>query len=66
VQVCRCASKRQAPQVRDGYLADLLLVRGNPVEDVRILQDRDNLAMVMKDGAVHATDLPALARMSAV
>jgi imidazolonepropionase-like amidohydrolase len=53
-------------QVRDGYLADLLLVRGNPVEDVRILQDRNNLAMVMKDGAVHSTDLPALAGVSAV
>ncbi len=39
--------------VKEGYLADLLLVRGNPVENVKILQDRDNLIMIMKDGAYH-------------
>jgi imidazolonepropionase-like amidohydrolase len=37
--------------VREGYLADLLLVDGDPTRDVRILQDRDRLAMIMKDGA---------------
>jgi imidazolonepropionase-like amidohydrolase len=39
--------------VREGYLADLLLVKGNPVEDVKLLQSRDNLLMIMKDGAYH-------------
>ncbi|HWA44253.1 MAG TPA: amidohydrolase family protein [Hypericibacter adhaerens] len=39
--------------IKDGYLADLLLVRGNPTENVKILQDRDNLIMIMKDGAYH-------------
>ena len=39
--------------VRENYLADLLLVNGDPTEDVRILQDRDNLLMIMKDGAYH-------------
>ncbi len=34
-----------------GFLADLLLVNGDPTQDVRILQDRDNLLMIMKDGA---------------
>ncbi len=28
-----------------GYLADVLVVRGNPAEDVRVLQDRDNLRL---------------------
>ncbi len=36
-----------------GFLADLLMVNGDPTEDVRILQDRDNLLMIMKDGAYH-------------
>lgn len=40
-------------QVREGYLADLLLVDGDPTRDVRIMQDRDRLAMIMKDGAIH-------------
>jgi imidazolonepropionase-like amidohydrolase len=36
--------------VRPGYLADLLLVDGDPLADVRILQDRKRLAFVMKGG----------------
>jgi len=39
--------------VKDGFLADLLLVQGDPVKDVSILQNRDNLLMIMKDGAYH-------------
>ena len=37
-------------QVREGYLADLLLVDGDPTHDVSILQDRDSLLAIMKDG----------------
>ncbi|WP_181803369.1 amidohydrolase family protein [Streptomyces shenzhenensis] len=33
-----------------GYLADLLVVAGNPAEDVRVLQDRDNLRYIVQDG----------------
>lgn len=39
--------------VREGYLADLLLVDGNPAQDVSILQDRDRLLAIMKDGDFH-------------
>ena len=39
--------------IKEGYLADLLLVKGNPVEDVRILQDKGNLIVIMKDGCYH-------------
>ena len=37
-------------QVRPGYIADLLLVDGDPLEDVAILQQRDRLKAIMKDG----------------
>jgi imidazolonepropionase-like amidohydrolase len=40
-------------QVREGYLADLLLVDGDPTTDVSILQDTARLAMIMKGGALH-------------
>lgn len=36
--------------IRPGYLADLLLVDGNPLEDISILQDQDRLAAIVKDG----------------
>jgi imidazolonepropionase-like amidohydrolase len=39
--------------IREGYLADLLLVDGDPIRDVRILQDRDRILAIMKDGAFH-------------
>jgi imidazolonepropionase-like amidohydrolase len=37
-------------RVREGYLADLLLVRGDVTADVGLLQKRENLAMIMKGG----------------
>ena len=40
-------------QIRPGYLADLLLVRGDPTIDVALLQDRNNLLAIMKDGQFH-------------
>jgi imidazolonepropionase-like amidohydrolase len=40
-------------QVKDGYLADLLLVDGDPVANIAILQDPSRLLAVMKDGQFH-------------
>ena len=37
-------------QIRSGYLADLLLIEGDPTADVRILQDKHNFAAIMKGG----------------
>ena len=37
-------------QVRAGYLADLLLVDGDPLASVAILQDRQKLRAIMKNG----------------
>jgi imidazolonepropionase-like amidohydrolase len=36
-----------------GYLADVLVVRGNPAEDVRVLQDRGNLVYIIQGGRFH-------------
>jgi imidazolonepropionase-like amidohydrolase len=49
-------------QVREGFLADLLLVDGDPLADVAILQDRDRLLAIMKDGAFHKAPPPDLAQ----
>ena len=40
-------------QVKPGYLADLLVVNGDPTRDVRVLQDHSLLTIIMKDGAFH-------------
>lgn len=39
--------------IRPGYLADLILVDGDPLEDITILQDRKRITAVMKDGGFH-------------
>jgi imidazolonepropionase-like amidohydrolase len=40
-------------QIRAGYLADILLVDGNPLADVSILRDKKRLLAIMKDGSFH-------------
>ena len=40
-------------RVAPGYLADLLLVNGDPSSDITVLQDHDNLVGIMKDGKWH-------------
>jgi len=40
-------------QVKPGFLADMILVDGNPVANVKLLQDASKLLMVMKDGQFH-------------
>ena len=40
-----------------GKLADLLLVDGNPLDDIRILQDKKRLALVMQGGQAKAGTL---------
>jgi imidazolonepropionase-like amidohydrolase len=49
-------------QVREGFVADLLLVDGDPLADIAILQDRDRLLAIIQDGAFHKPPPPDLAR----
>ena len=39
--------------IKENFLADLLLVDGDPTADITLLQDPENLLMVMKDGQYH-------------
>jgi imidazolonepropionase-like amidohydrolase len=43
-------------RVAEGQLADLLLVDGDPLQDVRLLQDKNRLKLIMKNGSVHKRD----------
>jgi imidazolonepropionase-like amidohydrolase len=66
-EALRCATQfggelmdMQVGLLEPGYLADLLVVGGDPTQDVRILQDRANLRAIMKGGSFHvrAAGLP--------
>ncbi|HAF67331.1 MAG TPA: amidohydrolase family protein [Bacillota bacterium] len=39
-------------QVKPGFWADLILVDGSPVDDVRVLQDKQKIKVVIKGGVV--------------
>jgi imidazolonepropionase-like amidohydrolase len=39
--------------IREGYLADILLIDGDPLADITVLQDRKRILAVMKDGEFH-------------
>jgi imidazolonepropionase-like amidohydrolase len=57
--------REQIGQVRDGALADLLLIDGDPLADIRILQDKKRILAVMKDGEFYRAPAPRDARSSA-
>ncbi len=44
-------------QIKEGFLADLLLVEGNPLADLSILLDENRLLLIMKDGKIHKNTL---------
>ena len=39
--------------IREGCLADILLIDGDPLSDITVLQDRERILAVMKDGEFH-------------
>ena len=43
--------------IEEGAYADLLLVDGNPVEDISVVADPDNFRMIMKDGKIYKNTL---------
>ena len=43
--------------VEPGKLADLLVVKGNPLRDLRLFQNLDNLRLIMKGGVIYKRTL---------
>jgi len=45
--------------VQEGALADLLLVDGNPLENIKLIEDPGkNFLVIMKDGTIYKNTLP--------
>jgi imidazolonepropionase-like amidohydrolase len=40
-------------QIKPGYYADCILVDGDPLTDVKVLQDHSKLNIIMINGRVH-------------
>jgi imidazolonepropionase-like amidohydrolase len=50
-EVCRLDSR--IGTLEPGKLADLLVVDGDPLDDISILQDKSRLSLIMKEGSVY-------------
>ena len=37
-----------------GKIADIVIVKGNPLEQISVLQDAENITAVIKDGEIYA------------
>ena len=48
----RCCSRVRRASWREGFLADLLVVAGEPQNDVRVLQSGPSIKLIMKDGRI--------------
>ena len=47
----------QVGVLKAGMLADLLVVEKNPLDDITVLKDQDNLRLIMKDGTIYKDTL---------
>ena len=44
--------------IKKGAYADLLIVEGNPIKDITILEDyTNNMKIIMKDGVIYKNEL---------
>ncbi|TGS43771.1 MULTISPECIES: amidohydrolase family protein [unclassified Mesorhizobium] len=50
--------ENQIGRVANGYFADLIAIKGNPLNDISIMENPEhNLMLVMKGGAIHKNEL---------
>ncbi|MCI0797343.1 MAG: amidohydrolase family protein [Chloroflexi bacterium] len=52
-----CGLEREIGTVQRGKVADLIVVDGDPLKDITVLQDRSRIKLVMKEGMVHVNRL---------
>ena len=49
-----CGLENEIGTIEKGKLADIIIVDGNPVRDIKVLQDKRKIRMVMKEGKIEA------------
>jgi imidazolonepropionase-like amidohydrolase len=51
--------------IKENYLADLLIVDGDPLKDIRILQDASRFLLIMQGGNAHKNTISERLRRAA-
>ena len=52
-----CGMEKEVGAVEKGKAADLVVVDGDPLGDITLLQDRGRIRLVMKEGKVYRSSL---------
>jgi imidazolonepropionase-like amidohydrolase len=39
--------------IKEGAFADMLIVKGDPTKDIKLLMDANNIGFIMKDGKIY-------------
>ena len=47
-----CGLEEQIGTIQKGKLADMIIVDGNPLKDIKILQDKGKIGIVIKEGRI--------------
>ncbi|UPK92390.1 hypothetical protein LCI18_003325 [Fusarium solani-melongenae] len=50
----------QIGQIKKGFLADMIVLEKNPLEDIKVLDDRENLLAVVEEGHIAFSSVKAL------
>lgn len=56
-KAAECMGRSDIGALVPGRLADVLVVDGDPLDDIAILEQRDRLKLIMKDGAAYTNQL---------
>ncbi|MZR31522.1 amidohydrolase family protein [Sneathiella litorea] len=56
-KAAECIERDDVGALEPGRLADVLVVDGDPLSDIKVLQDRARLKLVMKDGVAYTNTL---------
>jgi len=51
--------------IAEGQLADMLLLDGNPLDDIAVMTDTDKMVLIMKDGRIHKNSVRPASRRAA-
>jgi imidazolonepropionase-like amidohydrolase len=47
-----CGLENEIGMIEKGKLADIIIVDGDPLKDIKVLQDKNKIKMVMKEGKI--------------
>ncbi|MBI3045821.1 MAG: amidohydrolase family protein [Betaproteobacteria bacterium] len=57
-RAAECIEQPELGALAPGKIADVLVIDGDPLEDIRVLQQRSRIKLVMKDGKAYHNHLP--------